>query len=645
MSFINKRFPDEKSLEGLDSAIAEYDSEVKALDESVLETVREQSTAGTLAARDIADAKDSIGDLQHKIVEIKMKAKATEQLVETICKDIRGLDIAKKHLEMTINSLTRLKNLVYHVERMKEYSASKSYEEVSGDFEGAVALLLQFSDYLHVPKIREISYVVEAIRDELKRNVSEDFDDLLDTVTPALPPTNPPSLEEERVGRELTEDNISTLAGLYQCVDALGSSVRSNLLRSFIRKQLKPYDRLFRHGTGTLGPTLEGTEQRYAWFRAALKALEARYGRSLPRRWRVEHRLAIEFCNSTRTDLEAILQEFNPPTSVPAEALLGALLKTFAFEKEMVKRFEGQDFLRDVGAASGIAEAVGMSVADTAGVGAEDPDLVYDESAPLYNKEGKVVDPSSGEGVRLKYALKKELEEKRKRAAEKKAVKAEQRAKIAALGGWEKGKSSSSVGQASLTEELGGLPRFQAEPREGIISGAFKPYLPAYVLLERARINMVLEKTSWEDMKRTGNNDASLGSTSTASVLQSADELFTTCNNAVMRCVQLSTGDTLYNLYDNIKVALEIYSGKLRGLLPSSVKKEDPRCSSYPGWILGGETYPVPFTPRESDTLKVVDSASGKETEALKIVDATCLIFTTAGERFLRNILCRSHTV
>ena len=242
VAFINKRFPDEKSLEGLDAAIAAYDTEAKALDETVLETVREQSTAGTLAARDIADAKDSIGDLQHKIVEIKMKAKATEQLVETICKDIRGLDIAKKHLEMTIKSLTRLKNLGYHVERMKEYSAAKSYEEVSGDFEGAVALLLQFSDYLHVPKIREISHVVEAIRDELKRNVSEDFEDLLDTVTPSSVPSGPMSFhDEDRVGRDLTEDNITTLAGLYQCVDALGSSVRTNLLRGFIRKQLKPY--------------------------------------------------------------------------------------------------------------------------------------------------------------------------------------------------------------------------------------------------------------------------------------------------------------------------------------------------------------------------------------------------------------------
>ena len=58
LSFVNKRFPDEKSLEGLDAAIAGYDKEIGMLDASILETVREQSTAGSLAAKDIADAKD-----------------------------------------------------------------------------------------------------------------------------------------------------------------------------------------------------------------------------------------------------------------------------------------------------------------------------------------------------------------------------------------------------------------------------------------------------------------------------------------------------------------------------------------------------------------------------------------------------------
>jgi hypothetical protein len=105
--WVNRRFPDEKSLEGIDSCITSTDLEVKQLDESILETVREQSSAGQLAARDIASAKDSIGDLHDKILEIKGKAEASEQMVQEICHDIRRLDVAKRHLTNTINTLAR----------------------------------------------------------------------------------------------------------------------------------------------------------------------------------------------------------------------------------------------------------------------------------------------------------------------------------------------------------------------------------------------------------------------------------------------------------------------------------------------------------------------------------------------------------
>lgn len=52
------------------------------LDENILQTVRDQSTAGTRAAQDIEEAKHAIGDLYAKIIEIRKKADASEELVE-----------------------------------------------------------------------------------------------------------------------------------------------------------------------------------------------------------------------------------------------------------------------------------------------------------------------------------------------------------------------------------------------------------------------------------------------------------------------------------------------------------------------------------------------------------------------------------
>lgn len=50
-------------------------------------------------------------DLHFKIIEIKKKADASEQMVQEICRDIRQLDVAQKHLTDTINALARLQTL------------------------------------------------------------------------------------------------------------------------------------------------------------------------------------------------------------------------------------------------------------------------------------------------------------------------------------------------------------------------------------------------------------------------------------------------------------------------------------------------------------------------------------------------------
>lgn len=44
----------------------------------------------------------------HKIHEIKAKAEQSETMVQEICRDIKKLDFAKKHITTTITALHRL---------------------------------------------------------------------------------------------------------------------------------------------------------------------------------------------------------------------------------------------------------------------------------------------------------------------------------------------------------------------------------------------------------------------------------------------------------------------------------------------------------------------------------------------------------
>lgn len=54
-----------------------------------------------------------IQELMYKIREIKNKAEQSETMVQEICRDIKKLDFAKKHITTTITALHRLTMLGY----------------------------------------------------------------------------------------------------------------------------------------------------------------------------------------------------------------------------------------------------------------------------------------------------------------------------------------------------------------------------------------------------------------------------------------------------------------------------------------------------------------------------------------------------
>lgn len=168
VDYVNAHFPDEKSLSKLDDTIADLDAEIAALDASILETVREQSTSGSQAAKDVAEAKDSIGDLHAKIKEIKRKADDSEAMVQEICRDIRLLDVAKRNLTTTINVVGRLRSLCTTVEDLRGAAEMQRYSDAATMLQAAITLFSHFADYRDVPKVSELATAVEKIKDDLR---------------------------------------------------------------------------------------------------------------------------------------------------------------------------------------------------------------------------------------------------------------------------------------------------------------------------------------------------------------------------------------------------------------------------------------------------------------------------------------------
>lgn len=66
----------------------------------------------TLFRQDLDKSKIEIQELFAKINEIRHKAEQSEVMVQEICRDIKKLDYAKKHLTYTITALRRLAMLI-----------------------------------------------------------------------------------------------------------------------------------------------------------------------------------------------------------------------------------------------------------------------------------------------------------------------------------------------------------------------------------------------------------------------------------------------------------------------------------------------------------------------------------------------------
>lgn len=74
-----------------------------------------------------------VQELLQKILDIQTKAEASESLVEEICRDIKKLDYAKRHLTTAITALRRLAMLTAAVDDLEQVRALRiKYYEIGG---------------------------------------------------------------------------------------------------------------------------------------------------------------------------------------------------------------------------------------------------------------------------------------------------------------------------------------------------------------------------------------------------------------------------------------------------------------------------------------------------------------------------------
>lgn len=229
----------------------------------------------------------------------------------------------------------------------------------------------------------------------------------------------------------------------------------------------------------------------------------------------------------------------------------------------------------------------------------DNEDEEFDESAPIINQDGEVVDPTSAEGIRLKYKRRKEWEQRRNERLKKQSQQQAHQQWLASLGKKE-GSTDASYNQQSA-------PGRNLPDLLGTISPAFDPCMGAYVKLERSSLETIvqtLKQESTDSMDKSGAD----------SVFYSAPQFFLQVKNCVNRCVQLNTANTLYSLYRAIKKSCQYLVEVLQENLPEKVKPNTSLAANF-GQIpqLPGDTYSISDDAEGVNTLRkaclVVNSA------------------------------------
>uniref|UniRef100_A0A6B2KYE7 Vps53 N-terminal domain-containing protein n=1 Tax=Arcella intermedia TaxID=1963864 RepID=A0A6B2KYE7_9EUKA len=321
--WVNKTFPTEESLVGVDDEIDKIRKKIHKIDEEIIYSISQQSKVSGKGEVELQKAKESIKLLFTKIKDIREKAIASEKMVQDICKDIRDLDCAKQNLTMTITALTRLHNIVTQNEQLKDKFEKRQYKEVQNLLGSITNLFAYFDDYKLVPKIAQLQAETNDTKKKLRDQIFKEFSEL--------------------EASKLTPPQIQNLSHACFVIHMLGKEERQEFIKQFCDIQLSVYDIEFQPSEPK--SKLDAVEQRYAWGRLLINHYRQNYEKIYPPLWHVPEYLLVEFCRRTK---EAIKNTFieDSKKKVPAiddKIYIKALKLTKAFELELANQFPDAD--------------------------------------------------------------------------------------------------------------------------------------------------------------------------------------------------------------------------------------------------------------------------------------------------------------
>ena len=319
IDYINEMFPTEQSLVNLDDVLSDYKCKIQVIDEDMRRIVRGQTSVGEDAAASLEESQAAIVELFAQIRDIKTKAAESETMVRDITSDIKQLDTAKRNLTTAITTLNHLHMLVGGVSTLQAQTINRQYGDAAMLLQGLLEVLVHFKDYSDIPQIKELSGQVRSIQDQLGQQITDDFKAAFSTE----------NAQKFTANRQLAEGCL--------VISTLDPKWKRNLLKFILTRQLAEYSIIFSDGEDVAW--LDKIDNRYMWLKRFLMDFEDRMGAMFPPDWDVSERIAVEFCDITKKDVERIM--FKRKHEIDTKLLLHAIQKTVNFESLLSRRFPG----------------------------------------------------------------------------------------------------------------------------------------------------------------------------------------------------------------------------------------------------------------------------------------------------------------
>ncbi|XP_075988380.1 vacuolar protein sorting 53 isoform X2 [Anticarsia gemmatalis] len=319
VAYINRVFPTEQSLSGVESAAARCEFHLAGVEHDIRRLVRAQAEQREAGQNALVDAQRCIAELALQVADINKKAERSESMVREITSEIKQLDCAKSNLTAAITALNHLHMLVGGVDKLRSMTRSRQYKEIVLPMQAIMEVLQHFECYREIRELSSLREQVHAIRTELAAQIRADFKDAF---------TGSKSTISHR-----------TLSEACAVVDILEPKVKQELLKWFINVQLQEYQHLF--SAEQECAWISFVERRYAWLKRHLLATEESLANIFPHSWRLSEAITQQFCKITRSELSNIMSSRR--SEVDVKLLLYAIQKTYNFELLLHKRFTGTE--------------------------------------------------------------------------------------------------------------------------------------------------------------------------------------------------------------------------------------------------------------------------------------------------------------